>query len=87
MPSILAEICDRLFLPRDRTGNIQLRVLLQSSEQVALLIALFLAPQRILRLPVQGRRGLGLGLRLSLTRTLVLLRCPAAEPDPAAGFP
>ena len=44
------------------------RALPQARKQVALLIALFLAPQRILRLPVQGRRGLG----LALTRFLIL---------------
>jgi hypothetical protein len=85
---------DEFFLPRD--GRVVLgarwgawtpstrrgagRALPQARKQVALLIALFLAPHRILRLLVYGRRGLALTripilrLDLALLWTPILLR-------------
>src|SRR5258708_6094929 len=56
---------DELFLPRD--GVRIARALFQSGKQIALLIALLLAPCRFLLLPVFGL----LGPELAFTRTLI----------------
>lgn len=92
MALTFALLGNQLFLPRDGLGIVRLYslplfvhreaggALLYTGQQIALLIALFLASGRLLFLPLVGRPGAGLLIfrsGLGLTGTLILRRTVA----------